>query len=97
VVGADDAGEAVAVLEELTARARARRVEAAVLEFIGDNPGATGNAVALAVQGDRALVFRKLRELDRAGVLRWAPGPKGARKWYLAKTSTGVSTADGCA
>jgi hypothetical protein len=72
-------------------------VEREILAVLEADPGRTGNAVAVAVHADRAVVFRKLRELGHAGVLRWEPGPKGARNWYAAKTSTGVSTAEGCA
>lgn len=86
-LGPEETLEARDVLEKLAAKARSLALERAVLQFVGDNPGAASNAVVQHVAGDRTHVLRVLRELGRAGALRFEPGPKGARLWYAGKTS----------
>ena len=91
-LGADETGAAIGALEHLLVRLRDRRLEASMLAVVAAHPGATSNAVVERVPGDRTRALATLRELERAGLLRWEPGPKGARLWFRAKTSAAVST-----
>jgi hypothetical protein len=88
----EGARKLVMALEDLAAKARTRALHLALLEAIARHPGSTSNALAALVPGDRALVLRRLRELGRAGAIRFEPGPKGSRLWYARKTSAALST-----
>jgi hypothetical protein len=93
----DEAIDAVGALEELRSRTRGLALERGLLAAVAAHPGATSNALVLSVRGDRALVLRKLRELERSGRLRYEPGAKGARLWYETKTSRAYQPVRACA
>jgi hypothetical protein len=93
----DEAVAAAGGLEELLRKARAVALERAILESVAAHPGASSNALVLAVRGDRARVLRKLRELERSGLLKWEPGPKGSRLWYAGKTGRAYQPVRRCA
>jgi len=89
--------ELAASLRELRAQLTSARLRDRVERVVAEHDGLTGNAVQLAVKGQRAAVLQALRELQDAGRVVLAPARSRMRvEWFRAPgTGSATGTFDG--